>query len=357
MKRLGIIVGTRPNFVKAAAVIRALRARQVTPLLIHTGQHHDAALSDSFFKRLELPDPDHHLGVPAGTRGEQLGQIVARLSQLLPSLKLDELIVVGDVTSTVAGALAADACDVPLSHVEAGLRSFDASMPEERNRQIVDSIAQRLFASEPAGLTNLLREGHRREQVHLVGNVMIDTLVRFRVEASAARPWEKLSLTAGAYAIATLHRPSNVDQPDALAQSLQCLALVARRHPVLFAAHPRTHARLKEFRLQLPAGVRLLPPQDYLDFIGLMSAAWVVLTDSGGAQEETTVLQVPCLTMRENTERPITCEQGSSRLVGRSVEKIEQALVELDAGRYPRGEAIPLWDGKAGARIADVLLA
>ena len=356
MKRLGIVVGTRPNFVKAAAVIRALRARQVTPMLIHTGQHHDAALSDAFFKRLELPDPDHHLGVQGGSRGEQLGQMVSAMSKLLPALRLDELIVVGDVTSTVAGALAADACDVPVSHVEAGLRSFDLGMPEERNRQIVDAIASRLFASEPSGLANLLREGHARAKIHLVGNVMIDTLVRFRDEAKAAKVWERFSLEPGKFAVATLHRPANVDGREALAQSLECLGRVGRKHPVLFSAHPRTQARLKEFGLALPDGVRLLPPLDYLDFIGLMSEAWVVLTDSGGAQEETTVLGAPCFTMRENTERPITCEKGTSRLVGRDVQKVDQALADLEAGRFPRGEAIPLWDGNAGARIAEILL-
>lgn len=355
-KKLGIVVGTRPNFVKAAAVIRALKAKGVTPALIHTGQHHDATLSDAFFKRLELPAPDHHLGIQGGSRGEQLGEMVSRMSKLFPSLKLDELIVVGDVTSTVAGALAADACDLPVSHVEAGLRSFDMAMPEERNRQIVDAIAHRLFASEPAGLANLLREGHAREKIHLVGNVMIDTLVRFRDEAKAAKVWERFAFQPNRFAIATLHRPSNVDSRESLAESLRCLAVVSARHPVLFAAHPRTQTRLKDFGLTLPAGVRLLPPLDYLDFISLMSAAFVVMTDSGGAQEETTVLNAPCLTMRENTERPITCEQGSSRLVGRSVERIAQAIADIDAGRYSRGTEIALWDGNAGSRIADIVL-
>jgi UDP-N-acetylglucosamine 2-epimerase (non-hydrolysing) len=355
-RRLGIVVGTRPNFVKAAAVIRALKGRGVKPVLIHTGQHHDATLSDAFFKRLDLPDPDHHLGIPAGARGEQLGEMVVRMSKLLPALELNELIVVGDVTSTVAGALAADACDLPVSHVEAGLRSFDPTMPEERNRKVVDALAHRLFASEPSGLANLLHEGHSPDHIYLVGNVMIDTLIRFRDEATAAKAWGRFALSPGHYAVATLHRPGNVDGRAQLAQSLDCLSVVARTHPVLFSAHPRTQSRLKEFGLELPAGVKLLPPLDYLDFIGLMSAAHVVLTDSGGAQEETTVLQVPCLTMRENTERPITCEKGSSRLVGRSVEKIRAALADLEEGRFPKGESIPLWDGGAGARIVDILL-
>ena len=357
MKKLGIVVGTRPNFVKAAAVIRGLKARGVTPSLIHTGQHHDATLSDAFFKRLELPNPDHHLGIQGGSRGEQLGEMVSRMSKLLPGLKLDELIVVGDVTSTVAGALAADACDLPVSHVEAGLRSFDDTMPEERNRKVVDAIAHRLFASEPSGLENLLREGHARDKIHLVGNVMIDTLMRFRDEAKAAKVWQRFSFEPGRYAVATLHRPANVDGAAALAESLACLAVVARKVPVLFAAHPRTQGRLKEFGLTLPDGVTLLPPLDYLDFIGLMGDAMVVLTDSGGAQEETTVLSAPCLTMRENTERPITCSQGTSRLVGRSAEKIALALKELEAGTYPKGQQIPLWDGHAGDRIAQLLLA
>lgn len=356
MKRLGIVVGTRPNFVKAAAVIRGLAAREVRPLLLHTGQHHDASLSDAFFKRLELPAPDHHLGVQGGSRGEQLGEMVGRMSKLLPALKLDALIVVGDVTSTVAGALAADACDVPLVHVEAGLRSFDLEMPEERNRKIVDTLARWLFASEPSGVENLVREGRARGDVHLVGNVMIDTLLRFRDEARAARVWERFSLRERDFAVATLHRPGNVDSRSALSESLACLAVVARQRPVLFAAHPRTQGRLKEFGVELPQGVKLLPPLDYLDFIGLMSGAAMVLTDSGGAQEETTVLDTPCLTMRENTERPVTCEQGSSRLVGRSVERVQQAVADIDAGRYPKAGAIPLWDGGAGRRIAEVLL-
>lgn len=355
-RRLGIVVGTRPNFVKASAVIRGLAAHGVTPQLIHTGQHHDATLSDSFFQRLQLPAPDHHLGVHGGSRGEQLGEITGRLSKLLPTLKLDELIVVGDVTSTVAGALAADACDVPVSHVEAGLRSFDLAMPEERNRMLVDAIAARHFVTEPAGLVNLEKEGHAREKLHLVGNVMIDTLLRFRDEAKAATPWVKLGVEAGKFAIATLHRPSNVDGKEALAESLACLGVVAQKVPVLFAAHPRTQTRLKDFGLALPAGVRLLPPQDYLDFIGLMAGAYVVLTDSGGAQEETAVLNAPCLTMRENTERPITCEKGSARLVGRNAKKIADAMADLAAGTYPRGGEIPLWDGQAGGRIAAVLL-
>ncbi|MBL8953696.1 MAG: UDP-N-acetylglucosamine 2-epimerase (non-hydrolyzing) [Myxococcaceae bacterium] len=358
MKRFGLIVGTRPNFVKASAVTRALEARGVKAVLIHTGQHHDAALSDAFFKRLELPAPDHHLGVQSGTRGEQLGEMTSRLSKLLPGLKLDALLVVGDVTSTVAGALAADACDVPLAHVEAGLRSFDLEMPEERNRKLVDAVAKWLFVSEPAGVENLRREGRSGPGagVHLVGNVMIDTLLRFRDEAAAAQVWRRFQLEKGRYAVATLHRPSNVDGREALAESIACLSLVAKTHPVLFAAHPRTQARLRDFGLALPGGVTMMPPLDYLDFIGLMAGAHVVLTDSGGAQEETTVLGAPCLTMRENTERPITCEKGTSRLVGRSAEKVAKALEELRAGAYPRGGQIPLWDGAAGARIADLLL-
>lgn len=356
VKKLGIVVGTRPNFVKAGAVVRALRARGVMPQLIHTGQHHDAALSDDFFKRLELPDPDHHLGVKLGSRGEQLGEITMRLAKLLPALALDELIVVGDVTSTAAGALAADACDVPVCHVEAGLRSFDLSMPEERNRKVVDALAHRLFASEPAGVENLAREGHDGAKIHLVGNVMIDTLLRFRDEARAAKPWERFDLKPGEFAVATLHRPGNVDEKGPLAESLECLGLVSRERPVLFAAHPRTQKRLADFGLKLPDGVRLLPPLDYLHFIGLMSAAFVVLTDSGGAQEETAVLHAPCLTMRENTERPITCIKGSSRLVGRSVAKVKEALAELEAGTYPKGGEIPMWDGKASDRIAEILL-
>ncbi len=354
--KLGLVVGTRPNFVKAAAVLQALWRRGNKPVLIHTGQHHDAQMSDAFFQRLELPEPDHHLGVKTGSRGAQFGEIVSRMSELLPKLSLDELIVVGDVTSTAAAAIAADAGDLKVSHVEAGLRSFDDSMPEERNRKLVDAIAHRLFVSEPSGLENLKREGHPDSKVFHVGNVMIDTLLRFKAQALAAKVWERYGLTPKNYAVATLHRPGNVDGKGELTESLAVLGLVGARVPVLFAAHPRTQQRLTSFGLALPAGVKLLPPLEYLDFIGLMAGAQVVLTDSGGAQEETSPLGVPCLTMRENTERPVTLTQGSSRLVGRSVEKVKAALSELDAGTYPLGREIPLWDGKAGERIASVLL-
>lgn len=354
--RFGLVVGTRPNFVKAAAVLHALGARDVKPVLIHTGQHHDASLSDVFFQQLQLPEPDHHLGIKGGSRGEQLGEMVSRFAALLPSLKIDELLVVGDVTSTVAGALAADACDIRLSHVESGLRSFDMGMPEERNRKLVDAVAHRLFASEPAGVKNLAAEGHPVSSVHLVGNVMIDTLRRFEAQARGRKVWERFQLQPKGYAVGTLHRPSNVDEKPALAECLRALELTAARWPVVFAAHPRTQKRLTSFGLTLPQNVRLLEPLDYLDFIGLMADARVVLTDSGGAQEETTALKVPCLTMRENTERPITCEKGTSRLVGRNAADIDRALAEIASGGWPTGDDVPLWDGKAGERIADILL-
>lgn len=353
--RFALVVGTRPNFVKASAVERALSAHGAEVLLLHTGQHFDPALSDRLFARLELPAPAHHLGVSAGSRGDQFGAIVRGLSALLPTLKVAEVIVVGDVTSTAAGAVAADACDLPIAHVEAGLRSFDDSMPEERNRRMTDVLASRWFASEPSGVDNLAREGVDRARVHLVGNVMIDTLLRFREQAQAAAPWQAHGVERGGYAVATLHRPGNVDSAVPLAESLALLGAAARRWPVLFAAHPRTQARLREFGLEVPPGVRLTPPADYLDFIGLMAGARVVLTDSGGAQEETTALDVPCLTMRENTERPVTCELGSSRLVGRDLGRAEPLLEDIATGRYPAARAVPLWDGRAGERIAAVL--
>jgi UDP-N-acetylglucosamine 2-epimerase (non-hydrolysing) len=350
-----LIVGTRPNFVKAAAVVRALAVRGVPLLLIHTGQHFDAQLSDVFFQRLGLPQPDHHLGVGAGSRGEQFGEITRRLSGLFAEHRPQEVIVVGDVTSTAAAAVAADSCDIPVIHVEAGLRSFDKTMPEERNRLIVDALARRHLVSEPAGVANLLREGHSSDTVHLVGNVMIDTLYRFRDEARAAAPWTRHEVRERGYAVATLHRPANVDTPEALRGSLEVLSLVAARVPVLFAAPPRTQARLKELGVPVPTEIRVLPPLEYLEFVGLMGGARVVLTDSGGAQEETTALGVPCLTMRENTERPITVEQGSSRLIGRSTALARQYLDEIDAGTYAPGRPIELWDGHAAERIADLL--
>ena len=354
--KFALVVGARPNFVKAAPVLGALDRRGADVVLVHTGQHFDAALSDVFFQRFGLPEPHYHLGVGAGTRGEQFGEIVRRLAQLLPQIRVDEVIVVGDVTSTAASAVAADNCDIPVSHVEAGLRSFDLTMPEERNRKIVDVLAGRHFVSEPSGVTNLLREGHDPSHIHLVGNVMIDTLFRFRIEAMVATPWLRYEVCERGYAVATLHRPNNVDTPEALEEALRVLELVAHRYPVLFSVHPRTTARLRKFGLKVPPGVQLFGPLDYLEFIGLVSGARVVLTDSGGAQEETTAMAVPCLTMRENTERPITIEKGSSRLIGRSVERARCVLDEIDAGAFDCGLGIPLWDGKASERIADVLL-
>jgi UDP-N-acetylglucosamine 2-epimerase (non-hydrolysing) len=355
--KLGIVVGTRPNFVKASAVVLALLRRGLAVDLIHTGQHFDAALSDSFFRHLELPEPAVHLATGAGSRAEQFGHIVRALGQHLPGSGITELIVVGDVTSTAAAAVAADACDLPLSHVESGLRSFDLTMPEERNRRLVDALATRHFVSEPSGVENLRREGHVGEHVHLVGNVMIDTLLRFRGEALARAPWAALGVEHGSYAVATLHRPANVDDPTALRECLEVLRLAAAYEPVLFSVHPRTTRRLADHGLELPPGVRALPPQEYLDFIGLMAGARFVLTDSGGAQEETTVLRVPCLTMRENTERPVTVQAGSSRLVGRSTALVRRYLDEIAEGRFDVGSGVPLWDGHAGDRIAEIIAA
>jgi UDP-N-acetylglucosamine 2-epimerase (non-hydrolysing) len=354
--KIGLVAGTRPNFVKAAAVINALNARDVPVEFIHTGQHYDALLSEAFLRPLGLPDPDHHLEVGPAPRGEQFGEIVTRLAHLLPALQLDVLIVVGDVTSTAAGAVAADSSDVPVAHVEAGLRSFDETMPEERNRRLVDTLAHLLFVTEPSGVTNLRNEGHDDSEIHLVGNVMIDTLLRFRDDIALRQAWRDHGVSEHEYAVATLHRPSNVDTAETLSESLAVLGLAARRWPVLFSAHPRTQQRLRTHHLPLPEGVRLLPPLDYFEFMSLMSGARAVLTDSGGAQEETAALGVPCFTMRENTERPITIEIGSSRLVGRSLVLVEAALAELDAGAFDGVPKIPLWDGHAAERIADILL-
>jgi UDP-N-acetylglucosamine 2-epimerase (non-hydrolysing) len=354
--KLAVFVGTRPNLVKATAVVSAFARQGVDVDIIHSGQHVDARLSGSFFERFALPDPAHYLGVGLRARGEQLGEIVSRLAVLLPSLGLDELIVVGDVTSTAAGALAADSCDLPVAHVEAGLRSFDWTMPEERYRRVVDAIARRLLVSEPSGVTNLQAEGRSPDEIDFVGNVMIDTLLRFQGDAAEAQLWERFDCEHGRYVLVTLHRPSNVDTPQVLVESMAVLETAAARAPVLFSAHPRTTERLQRFGIPVPSGVRLLPPLDYLDFISLMSGALAVLTDSGGAQEETTVLDVPCLTMRENTERPITCELGTSRLVGRSVAAVAAAFDEIASGSYPRARPIPLWDGRAGDRIAALML-
>jgi UDP-N-acetylglucosamine 2-epimerase (non-hydrolysing) len=356
--RVACVAGARPNFIKVSALVEELSRRpQFESRLIHTGQHFSPEMSAIFFDELELPAPDCHLGVgssSAATPAEQLTETMRRLEAEFKASKPDVTIVVGDVTSTLAAALVCSKLDIRVAHVEAGLRSFDRSMPEEVNRVITDSISDDLFVSEPSGMANLKAEGVPDEKVHFVGNVMIDTLLRFRSKAAESQVLERLALQPGTYGVATLHRPSNVDSTEQLAALVGVLSVIAERLPIVFAVHPRTRQRIDAAQLET-GNLKLLPPQGYLDFLHLLSAARIVLTDSGGIQEETTILGVPCLTLRENTERPATVEFGTNQVVGTDPTAIHAAAVNVLDSNATSKTAPDLWDGSAASRILDLL--
>ena len=357
--KLAAVVGARPNFVKIAPIMAALRGRPVSVTLIHTGQHYDVQMSQSFFANLEIPEPDINLAVRAeGTVG-QLAEIMQKLEAVFASARPDWLLVVGDVTSTLAATLAGVKLGIPVAHVEAGLRSFDRSMPEEVNRVLTDAVSDLLFITEPAAEENLRREGVAPERIHFAGNVMIDTLLRYRERAGTSDVLKRLGLERGGYAALTLHRPSNVDTAEALLQALGVIGRIQAEIPVVFPVHPRTRQRLAALDGRLPAmpHLSLIEPLAYLDFVQLMANARCVLTDSGGIQEETTALGVPCLTLRANTERPITASVGTNRVVGVEPGPIYAAWREVAEGRWPAGAMPPKWDGRAAERIVDVLLA
>lgn len=359
--RIVNVVGARPNFMKIAPLLAEMRRRPgIEPLLVHTGQHYDARMSDQFLEQLGIPEPDLHLGVGSGSHAVQTAQVMTALEPALEEMRPDLVLVVGDVNSTLAATLVAAKSGIPLAHVEAGLRSFDRRMPEEVNRLVTDVLADYLFVTEKSGVENLRREGVPEERIHFVGNVMIDTLLGNRSRADALEMPKRLGLGPGGYALATLHRPSNVDDPEILEGYVGVFEEIARRLPVIFPLHPRTASSLERFglleRLQGIAGLRLLEPQGYLEFLGLTSGARVVLTDSGGIQEETTALGVPCLTLRENTERPITVTEGTNRLVGTRPESILAAFAEVVSGDGGEARRPEFWDGRASERIVDILL-
>jgi UDP-N-acetylglucosamine 2-epimerase (non-hydrolysing) len=353
--------------MKMAPLLRALaHYPNVNPVLVHTGQHYDASLSDVFFEELGMKRPDFSLEVGSGKHGEQTARVLERFEAVLEQGppgggKYDRVIVVGDVNSTMAATLAAAKLQVPVAHVEAGLRSFDRTMPEEINRIVTDSLSDLLLVSEPAGMENLRREGHPEHHLHLVGNVMIDTLRWLLPKARQSPILANLELTPGRYGVVTLHRPSNVDRPDTLASLLEVLSETSARLPLVFPIHPRTKARLEQFGLspQLNGAKRIIQtkPLGYLDFLSLTSQAKVIVTDSGGLQEESTALGIPCLTMRSTTERPITVEQGSSTLIGSDPAKLRACLEAVLGGRYKTGVCPEWWDGRAAERIARILAA
>ena len=351
------VVGARPNYMKMGPLLRAFRARPDLPaaVLVHTGQHYDALMNDRLFEDLGLPRPDINLEAGSGTHAVQTAEVMRRFEPVMDQYLPSCVVVVGDVNSTLACALVAVKKGVPVAHVEAGLRSFDRAMPEEINRVLTDQISELLYTTERSAHKNLAREGIADARMHFAGNVMIDSLHSHKARAVPAARTLPAPMAGGRYGVVTLHRPSNVDEPHALAESLDILRAVSEILPLACALHPRTVTRVESFGLSdklRSARLAVLPPQGYLEMLGLMAQATLVLTDSGGIQEETTALAVPCLTMRENTERPITVEQGTNTLVGRERARICHLVEDILETGGKRGRTPELWDGRAAERIA-----
>jgi UDP-N-acetylglucosamine 2-epimerase (non-hydrolysing) len=355
MGRICFVVGARPNFMKVAPVYRALEALELELFLIHTGQHYDPEMSDVFVAELGLPQPDVFLGVGSGTHAEQTARAMVGVEKVLLERRPALVVVAGDVNSTLAAALAAVKLEIPVAHIESGLRSFDNSMPEEHNRKLTDHLSAILLAHSPSAVSNLAREGVDPASVDLVGNTMIDSLLSHLDAARGRGPWTRLGLEPGAYGLVTLHRPQLVNDEGLLADVLTGLLRLAEAFPLVFPSHPRTQERLVAlgYERRDNDGVRIIEPLGYLDFLGLESEARFVLTDSGGIQEETSVLGIPCFTLRDTTERPITVELGTNTLLGLAPERIAEIP---DALAQPASfEPIPLWDGHAGPRAAEAL--
>lgn len=336
-RKIVSVVGARPNFMKIAPLDRQFRAyTNVEHCVVHTGQHYDANLSDVFFQQLGLPQPHRHLGVGSSGHGEMTGKIMIEFEKVCLDVKPDMVVVVGDVNSTIAAALTARKLFIPVAHVEAGLRSFDETMPEELNRRLTDCLSNLLFVSEPSGMENLRREGIDMSRAHLVGDIMLETLELFLPQIEQRRSWNSYGLQPGRYALVTLHRPSNVDTPEALCQLVDILKLIP--FPQLFPMHPRTFKRLESFSLlsqfQELKDLKLVAPLPYLEFLSLMSRAGLILTDSGSVQSEASFFDVPCLVCRENTERPIYLEHGTCELVGRNKERIQMLCLQIAQGAF-----------------------
>ncbi|MFH1008177.1 MAG: UDP-N-acetylglucosamine 2-epimerase (non-hydrolyzing) [Candidatus Latescibacterota bacterium] len=359
--KIVLVVGARPNFMKIAPILEELRRHpeQFDPCLVHTGQHYDEKMSRIFFEELGMPEPDRYLGVGSGSQATQTARVMIAFEEVLTSEQPDLVLVVGDVNSTVACTLDAVKLHIPVGHVEAGLRSGDRTMPEEINRLVTDAISDLLFTPSRDADENLILEGVPRDRICFVGNVMIDSLRRFEGMAEGSPILDTLNLEPKGYGLVTLHRPSNVDQPEHFEEIIQALEEIQTRLPLIFPIHPRTEKRISEMGLQSRVekmkDLRFVPPTGYLDFLKLQKYARLVLTDSGGIQEETTVLGVPCLTLRENTERPITVTEGTNQLVGVDRARIVRAATELfdrgeKPGRIPEG-----WDGKAAVRIVEAI--
>jgi UDP-N-acetylglucosamine 2-epimerase (non-hydrolysing) len=363
MLRIVNVVGARPNFMKIAPLMDEMRRRPdcIDPLLVHTGQHYDDSMNEAFFRDLDIPRPDLNLEVGSGSHGEQTGRIMIALEAFLADLRPDWVVVVGDVNSTMAAALVASKMLIKVAHVEAGLRSYDRTMPEEINRLVTDAVCDLLLTPSRDANENLLREGISPNKIRLVGNIMIDSLYRNLKRARNSSILDRLGLDSKQFCLVTLHRPSNVDHEETLSGIMRALGEISRKLPVVFPVHPRTRARLEEFGFINPqpasSGLILLEPVTYLDFLRLYGKSRLVLTDSGGVQEETTALGIPCLTLRENTERPITVTEGTNKVIGSNPERIEREALEA-ISREPAPPRIPeLWDGKTAGRIVEALLA
>ncbi len=360
MKKLLIVVGTRPNFVKVTRFKEVAAARgDVQVELVHTGQHTDDRMSAVFFEQFGLR-PDHWLGIPSGSPAAQMAHIMLALEPVAQQLAPDVMMVVGDVNSTLAAAITANKMGLPLVHLESGLRSGDMDMPEEVNRILTDRITQHFMVTEPSGRENLLREGVDPRAIHMVGNTMIDTIVAFEDRIQADPVLEEMDLGAGGHVLMTIHRPATVDHTHGLERLVELLAFVAERHRVVFPIHPRTSNNLERAglmgRLREIAGLRLCPPMAYFAFQRLVATSSMVITDSGGIQEETTYRRIPCLTLRPSTERPITVAEGTNELMPFDLERLGDALDRIDNGTYKKGRIPDLWDGHATERILDTLM-
>lgn len=362
-KKIILVVGARPNFMKVAPVLRAIRTSDIfDAMLVHTGQHYDANMSDIFFADLDMPQPDRFLGVGSGSHAEQTARVMIEMEKLFAEEKPDLVMVAGDVNSTLATAIVAAKAGIKLAHIESGLRSFDRSMPEEINRIVADEFSDLCFVTEPSGITNLRHEGIAEARIHYVGNTMIDSVVANKEKAKKAfsEVAHKFSIEAKKYALVTLHRPSNVDGEKNLTLLVSLFEQMQSFAPkIIFPVHPRTRKKLEEFnlteRVKKIAALDLIDPVGYLSFLALQDNAAVVLTDSGGIQEETTALGVPCITLRENTERPVTIEKGTNEMTGLDTEKIVSLSKKAFEGKWKKAFVPELWDGKASDRILNVL--
>ena len=377
LMKIILVCGARPNFMKIAPLIRAMEKHNalsngnpIEPLLVHTGQHYDYKMSKIFFENLDLPEPDVYLGVGSGTQAWQTGKIMIEFEKVLLQERAELVIVVGDVNSTLAASLAATKLHIPIAHVEAGLRSYDKSMPEEINRRLTDAVSDYLFTPSPDANENLLKEGVPEEKLFLVGNVMIDSLLYSKEKAQESHVLSHLGLEGENYAVLTLHRPDNVDNEASLKRIVKALDKISRRIRIVFPCHPRTRKNIEKFELQhlfqavgtqdgkpgiSTNGILLTEPLSYLDFLKLMMNATLVMTDSGGIQEETTALGIPCLTLRNTTERPITVTQGTNTMVGNDDKKVTEEAFRILDGKGKKGTCPELWDGKTAERIVKVL--